>query len=414
MSKLSDLRAQRDKAADEASALNDKYPANKRMSVEDAEKLDAKLSEVEAIDRQINVMMKIDGAYNPGGEDWREGKDESRIKVLRSEKDIRAHYANSPQTGSMSGAAPSIDDFLRGVAGMQCSPEIKAALSEGTDTAGGYSVPNRVMPEIMTALVPASSLMAAGAGIVPLSDGGKSFTTAAVDAIPNAAWRLEAGAVAESEPTFRAVVATPRSLAFMFKVSRELLADAANMRGALTTVIAQALAKEMDRAGLRGTGTNPEPRGILNTAGIQSITNGTNGASLTGYANFLSATQAIMQADAPMPTAAIMSPRSLVKLAGLLDTTNQPLMRPGMLENMNMIATSQIPNNLTVGSSTDCSEIYIGDFTRMAFVVREAISIQLLDQNFAMTGQIGFLAHARVDVVLSYPTAFSVVTGVRA
>lgn len=414
MSKLSELRARRDQVTQEASNLNAKYPSDKRMSKEDADKLDAKLSEVESIDRQIQVMIKAQG--ETAGDDWREGKDESRIKVLRTAKDIRAHFASSPQVSFMggSGSAPSIDDFLRGVAGMQCTPEIKAALSEGVDTAGGFNVPSRVMPEILEALVPASSLIQAGAGIVPLRDGGKSFTTAAVDNIPTAAWRLENGTVAESEPTFRAVVATPRSLSFMFKVSRELLADAANIRGALSTVIAQALAKEMDRAGLRGSGTAPEPRGILNTAGIQSVTNGANGASLVGYANFLSATQAIMQANAPMPTAAIMSPRSLVKLAGLLDSTGQPLMKPEMLSTMNMIATSQIPNNLTVGTSTDCSEIYIADFSRMAFVVREAISIQLLDQTFAMNGQIGFIAHARVDVVLSYPTAFSVVTGVRA
>ena len=119
-------------------------------------------------------------------------------------------------------------DSVRGVAGMNATPEVKAALSVGTDTAGGFALPSVVMPSILEALVPASSLLSAGAGIVPLDSGVRNFTTVAVDSIPKAAWRLEAGQVAQSEPTFRAVRSEPKFLALLFKVSRELLADAPN------------------------------------------------------------------------------------------------------------------------------------------------------------------------------------------
>jgi HK97 family phage major capsid protein len=247
-----------------------------------------------------------------------------------------------------------------------------------------------------------------------LDEGAKTYTTAAVNAIPTAAWRLEAGTLATSDPTFRAVVATPKSLAFTFKISRELLADGQGIEQALNLAVAQAFAKELDRAGLRGTGTNPEPRGILNTVGIQAVTNGAAGASLTSYANLFSAVSAILGADAPMPSAAIMSPRSLVKLGGLISTTNEPLDVPTMLQPLKLIATSQVPNNLTVTTSTDCSEIYVGDFSKMYFAMREAVSIQLLREAYASTGEIGFACHVRADVVLTYPAAFAVVTGVRA
>ena len=165
--------------------------------------------------------------------------------------------------------------------------------------------------------------------------------------------------------------------------------------------------------GLRGSGASPEPRGILNTAGIQTVANGTNGAALAGYSNLLSATQSILQADAPAPLAAIMSPRSLVKLAGLTDTTGQPIEKPSMLANWNMIATSQIPNDLTVGSSSDCSEIYVGDFSKVHFMMREQMSIQVASELFAGTGEIGFICHVRADVAVMYPKAIAVVTGVR-
>jgi HK97 family phage major capsid protein len=145
----------------------------------------------------------------------------------------------------------------------------------------------------------------------------------------------------------------------------------------------------MDRAGLRGTGTAPEIRGILNTTGIQAVTNGTNGASLatTAYTNFISGVQALLAADAPMPTGAIMSPRSLTVLGGLLDTTNQPRRQHAILDNTRFIATSQIPNNLTVGSSSDCTEIYLGDFSKVIFFMREGVSVQLLKETFAEAGR---------------------------
>ncbi len=335
-------------------------------------------------------------------------------RVLRNAADFEKHYGTTRNTGGEDGEM-NIADFLRGVSNMTTTPAVRNALAVGTDTAGGFSVPSRLMPGILSALVPVSSLLRAGAGIVPLEEGAKTFTTAAVNTIPTAAWRSEAGTLATSDPAFRAVMATPRSLAFQFKISRELLADGQNITEALYLAIAQAFAKELDRVGLRGTGTAPEPRGVLNTAGIQAVTNGANGASLATlrYGNLFSAVQAILQADAPMPTAAIMSPRSLVGLGQLADTTNQPLRVPGMLEPLQLIGTSQIPNTLTVGTSTDCTEVYVGDFSSLFFAMRESVSVQVLQELYAGTGEIGFACHMRADVVLTYPAAFAVVTGVR-
>lgn len=252
-------------------------------------------------------------------------------------------------------------------------------------------------------------------GVVNLEvgPGAKNFTTAIVNAVPTAQWRLENGGVAESEPTFRGVVATPKSLAFLFKVSRELLADSANIDAALLQAIGQAFAKALDVAGLRGTGVDPVPLGLLSTPGIQTVTNGANGAVLASYANLFSGIQAILQADAPMPTAAIMSPRSLVKLGGLIDTAQQPLLVPPMLQGVRQFSTSQVPNTLTVGSSTDCSEIYLGDFTQMLMMLREGLSVQRADQLYAANGQVGFICHVRADFSVMYPSAFALVTGVR-
>lgn len=336
------------------------------------------------------------------------------VRVLRSVKDVRSHYQQ--KAADAGGAGVRISDFLKAVAGLSAPPEARAVLTTGTDADGGFLVPSLTMGRVLEALMPASSVLSAGAGILPLeAQGAKSFTMAAVETVPTAAWRAENAAVAESDPSFRAVVMVPRSLSFYFRSSREWLADAFGADNVLNQIIAQAFAREMDRAALRGTGTAPQPRGILNTTNVLSVPNGTNGASLasTRYANFFTGVQQILENNGPMPTAAIMSPRSRVVLGGLLDTTNQPLMVPSMLSDLRLLVTSQVPNNLTVGTSTDCSEIYLGDFSRVVYAMRENVSIQPLREAFATSGQVAFLAHARVDIAVLYPRAFAVVTGVR-
>ncbi|HEU4459701.1 MAG TPA: phage major capsid protein [Methylibium sp.] len=406
MSKLSELRLRRDELSSQANALNGKYPSDKRMPIAEAEQLDSLLEAIEKVDAEIVEHSNRAQAAVAGFT----GKRDS--SAMRTPEAFRKHYlrAGAPTRADQD---MSLTDFVRGIAGLPTVDSVKAALTVGTDTAGGHMVPSILMPRVLEALVPVSSVLTAGASIVPMEMGAKSYTLAALDTIPTAAWRAESGNVAQSDPTFRAVVAAPKSLAFYFRVSRELLMDASEIDAVLTLAIAQSFARELDRVALRGSGTSPEPRGILNTTNVGAVTNGTNGAALTGYANFFSAMQTILQQDAQEPTAAIMSPRSLVKLAGLLDSTNQPLQIPPRLQTMKMIATSQVPNNLTVGSSTDCSEIYIGDFTRLKFAMREQLSLQKLDQAFATTGEIGMIGHMRADVMIEYPKAFAVVTGVR-
>jgi HK97 family phage major capsid protein len=115
-----------------------------------------------------------------------------------------------------------------------------------------------------------------------------------------------------------------------------------------------------------------------------------------------------------MPTAAIMAPRSYTTLGGLLDTTNQPRNVPPVMASWQMIATSQIPINLTVRTSTDCSEIYVGAFSNLVFVLRERPSIMLAREVAALTGEVAFICHVRADVAVNYPAAFAVATGVRA
>jgi HK97 family phage major capsid protein len=425
MKSIQDLREKREAARIQAKKMLDENPgAMCTKAVTNA--VDKLLNEVDSCDREIALMQKnLDGAAastfghraQAAGVEWRNAETGQKIPVAYANRgSIQDQLEGAFRERIVPGQPQaSLGDFMRGVAGLRTHESVRNALTSGTDATGGYALPAYLQLPMLNALVPNSALLTAGAGLALLEEGAKSYRIAAVNTIPTAAWRAESGAVATSDPAFRAVDLTPRSLSFQFKISRELLADAVNLEPALLGAIGQSFAKELDRAGLRGSGTAPEIRGILNTSNIQAVTNGANGASLatTAYANLISALQAILAADGPTPTAAIMSPRSLTALAGLLDTTNQPRRAPPIVETWQMLSTSQVPNNLTVGTSADCSEIYVGDFSNVAYFVREGVSVQLLKELYAGTGEIGFACHTRVDLGVLYPAALAVVTGVR-
>ncbi len=131
------------------------------------------------------------------------------------------------------------------------------------------------------------------------------------------------------------------------------------------------------------------------------------------YGPLLKAYGSIIDVNAPAPTAAIMATRTLMDFEGLTDTTGQPLQRPRLIDGVNFVATSQLPVDVDAGTSSDTSEIFTGDFSGLYFLMRESLSIQLLRETYAKTGEIGFLCHVRDDVVINYPQQFTVITGVR-
>ncbi len=334
---------------------------------------------------------------------------------LRDEGKIAAklgHRTSNNAFGGETGGEGGIAAFFRGVAGGHTTDAIKASLSEGTDSQGGHAVPSWLLPGILKSLVPASSMLQAGTNIAVLQQPGDSFKVAAVDSVPTAAWRNENAALAESDPSFRGITIVPRSLAFIFKVSRELLMDAPGIDQALRIAIAQAFAKEIDRAGLIGTGTAPEILGVLNTTGINTYDMGTNGAALANYSTIVKAARTIADDNAPKPTAIITSNREAETIDLFADTTGQPLRRPPALDAMNFLSTSQIPVNDTHGTATDAASMYLGDFSLATLYMREQLSVLKLNELYAANGQIGFACHARVDLALAYPKAFCVVKGV--
>lgn len=282
----------------------------------------------------------------------------------------------------------------------------RRALAEGSDSAGGYTVPKTLSAQLIDNLRAASVCVRAGAQTVPLDSNKHSIAKVVADAVP--AWRAENAALNESAPTFGQILFEPKSLAVLVKVSRELLDDSLNVGTALPAVLTAALAKELDRVALIGSGTAPEPRGITNTSGIGTTA---LGAALTSYAPLLVARTGLLTANVGEPTAVIMHPRDEGTLSGLTDTTDQPLALPPRLVGLPMLTSTQIPTD--GGAGDDESKIIVGDFRKLLIGMREEIRIEILRERYADSHQVAFIAHMRSDIAVQHAAAFHVISGVQ-
>ncbi len=290
------------------------------------------------------------------------------------------------------------------------STDVRNALSEGTDSAGGYTVPTHLLEQLIDLMRSKTRVVQAGAQTVMLETEETHIARLISDPVP--AWRLEAAAVAESAPTFDRVSFTARSLAVLVKASRELLEDSVNIETALMNALAQALAGEMDRVALYGSGSAPEPKGVYSATGVNVVDMGTNGAVLSNHSKILSAVEKLSTANSAMPTAAIMHPRTFYTQAGFVATDGQPLNRPAVLAPLPYLETIQVPIDQTQGTETDASSVIVGDFTQMMLGLRSTMRIEILRELYAEPMEFGFIAHLRADVAIAQPKAFTKIVGI--
>lgn len=289
---------------------------------------------------------------------------------------------------------------------------IKNVLEEGTNTAGGYTVPTQVLPQWIDALRAKSVFIEAGAQTLPIDY--KSVTIARVDTDPVPAWRAESGAVTITDPTFGAVTLVPKSLACIIKVSVELLQDSVNIAEILQNTLIEAMALKLDQAALFGAGASNEPLGLFGTTNVNSVSMGTNGATPTSWDEHVDSLYEIELDNAGPPTAAIWHPRTAKTMRKLKDTTNQPLQLPPALRDLPYLSTTSVPINQTQGTATtQCSTVLFGDFTQAILGIRQELTIRQLDQLYAGNLQVGFGCSLRADVAFLHPESFTKLIGIK-
>ncbi|WP_172327844.1 phage major capsid protein [Mangrovicoccus sp. HB161399] len=344
-----------------------------------------------------------DGSYSYFGERVRTEEDEILSKLLGPE-DRMTTWAQAASPDPYRGL--SLGGYLRSmIVGAKTDTE-RRALAEGSDSAGGYTVPTTLSSQLIDKMRAASVVNAAGARMVPLTSDDHVIARLATDPVP--AWRTENSAVTESEPTFDSVPLQPKSLAVLTKISFELMEDSVNLQTELPRIMSVALAKELDRVALIGSGTAPEPRGVANTVGIGTTA---HDDAISSYIPLVRARTGILSANAGPVSAIIMHPRDEGAIAEMVDTNGNPLIMPRVLEPIPVLTTTALPIDGGVG--TNESSVIVGNFRHLLIGMRTNITVTVLREHFAGNMQYGLLAYMRADVAVSQPGAFHTITGVQ-
>jgi|GEM_PF-4444161 len=280
------------------------------------------------------------------------------------------------------------------------------AISGGTNVIDTY-LSSRVLENMLAK----SHLANAGMTIATMES--QTHLFGRISGFPTFQWLSEGATQSDQTVTFDAVSLSSKTLRSWCRVSNEFIQDLINGPEALQRAFSQAGATEIDRAGLEGTGTGGQPTGIAAMANVSQFSMGTNGASLTNYDPFLDAQAAIYGNNGPTSNTAIMHPTRWAVLNKLKEaTTNAPLARPAFLQNWNFLESSKLLTNRTQGTSTDASNIYIGNFQYLTLGVRLNLEIRFVNED-APTNSRDILAVFRGDYASEYQPALGRIIGVR-
>lgn len=154
------------------------------------------------------------------------------------------------------------------------------------------------------------------------------------------------------------------------------------------------------------------PLGVLNTPGVTTTSHGANGSAISAmsYDFLLQAVNTVRAANFE-PNAHIVNPRTVTSLRTLKDSQQRYLQPPA--DSLPLLATNQVPINLTVGTSSDASEVYTGQWDQLGVGIRTEFVLEFLRERYADYGQYAFIGHLRADIQLLQPAAFTVDVGIR-
>lgn len=290
----------------------------------------------------------------------------------------------------------------------------RRALVGSDSTLGGYLLPEPLSAMFLDLARARMVTSAAGARTIPVEADSLKVAKLATD--PTVVWRGELEEITESDPTFEAVVLTPKVCAALVRISEELIQDGAGVGEAVENALRGALAVELDRAALFGSGEGSEPLGLFNVAGVNEVDMGTNGAALTNYDPFIDAIQAVEDANG-IVTALIYAPRTKAELGKLktgISGDNTTLKPPEEFSALKRFATTSAPVDQEHGTASDASTALAGGFDNLWLGMRSEVRVDVSREAKDVFQKLGVLVRvfARMDVAVVRPTHLTKITGI--
>ena len=391
-----ELREKRAKAWEAAKAFLDSHRNEKgiltaeddaaytRMEQEitDLGKEIARLERQEALEAELNLPVNKPITSKPMN-----GKPEEGNKTGRAAEEYRTNFWN----------------MMRSKAPM---PAVVNALQIGTDSEGGYLVPDEYERTLVEALEE-ENIFRQLAKVIQTSSGDRKIPVVATKG--TASWIDEEGAFTESDDSFGQVSIGAYKLGTMIKVSEELLNDSVfDLEGYISREFARRIGAKEEEAFFTGNGSG-KPLGILAATG--GAETGVTAASATAVtADELMDLFYSLKSPYRRNAVWVLNDSTIKAVRKLKDGNGQYLWQPSLTAGTpdtilgRPVKTSAYMPAIAAGSKT----VAFGDFSYYWIADRQGRSFKRLNELYAATGQVGFLASQRVDGKMILPEAVKV------
>ena len=333
------------------------------------------------------------------------GKEISRMERLEALDAQMKKPVNQPLTGKpMSGRTierigrasdeyrTSFWDMMRSKAPL---PSVVNALQEGTDSEGGYLVPDEYERTLVEALEE-ENVFRQLAKVIRTSSGDRKIPVVATKG--TASWIDEEGAYTESDDSFGQVSIGAYKVGTMIKVSEELLNDSVfDLESYIAKEFARRIGAKEEEAFFTGDGSG-KPLGVLAATG--GAETGVTAASSTAItADELMDLFYSLKSPYRKKAVWVLNDSTIKAVRKLKDSTGQYLWQPSLMAGTpdtllgRPVKTSTYMPVIAAGAKT----IAFGDFSYYWIADRQGRSFKRLNELYAANGQVGFLGSQRVD-----------------
>ena len=286
------------------------------------------------------------------------------------------------------------------------NPEVMNALQEGTDSEGGYLVPDEFEHTLVEALE-SENIFRKLAHIINTSSGDRKIPVVASKG--TASWVDEEGSITESDDAFGQVSIGAYKLGTLIKVSNELLNDSVfDLEAYIAKEFGRRIGAKEEDAFFNGNGSG-KPTGIFDsTAGAQV---GITTASISA----ITADEIIdlfYSLGAPYRKNAVwvLNDATVKAVRKLKDGNGNYLWQPALTSGTPdmLLGRPVYTSNCVPTIASGAKVIAFGDFSYYWIAYRQGRVFKKLNELYAATDQTGFVATQRVDGKLILPEAIKV------
>lgn len=382
MSKVLELREKRAKAWEAAKKFLDaKRTADGFVSVEDAaayDRMEADVvnlgKEIERLERQATIDAELARATSKPITNQPNGRIDGETKTGRASDEYKRAFWNGMRN--------------------RISYDVQNALSIGTDSEGGYLVPDEYEKKLVEALQD-EVFFRSLATVIRTSSGDRKIPI--VTSKGEAAWIDEGGQFPESDDSFGQTSIGAYKLATMIKVSDELLNDSVfNIEQYISKEFGRRIGTKEEEAFFIGDGQG-KPVGLFNAAG--GAETGVTAASTSITFDDVMDLYYSLRAPYRNKASWLLNDSTVKALRKLKDSNGNYIWQPSVREGEpDRILNRSYRTSIYVPELAEGNRVMaFGDYSYYWIADRQGRSFKRLNELYAATGQVGFLACERVD-----------------